>query len=266
MKMRIDQALVEKGLVPSKTKAQEMIELGQVHFKIASHKPFVKCTKASQQVDADSVEIQISSENLLKYVSRAGFKLESALKHLNLDVKNFHVLDVGQSTGGFTDCLLQHGAKHVVGIDVATDELAPQLKNDPRVASLTGINAKNLDQSLVKEPALELNRFDLVVVDVSFISVHKVMPGLLKFLRKGGHLLALIKPQFEVGSVNMPVTGAEKIIDKKGVVTSKAALAKIQDDVTKLACELGLLQIQYFASELKGRDGNQEYFLYGTKQ
>lgn len=254
MKKRLDQLLVDKGLAPSKTKAQEMIEGGQVLLKLRANNTTITAQKPSLQVDEANTEISLAEENILKYVSRSGFKLEGALKHLKLNVKNFYALDIGQSTGGFTDCLLQAGAKSVVGVDVAKNELAEKLRNDPRVTMLTEINARNLHQQNIKD--LNKNHFDLIVVDVSFISITKILPGLLVFLRPHGHLLALVKPQFEVGSVNL---------NKKGVVKSLEALSKVQDEITSLAQQLGLLQIVYFAAELKGRDGNQEYFIYGTK-
>lgn len=245
MKTRLDQLLVDQSLAPSKTKAQEMILAGQVTLNAKITK------KPGLMVDPVKFEIKISKQNLLKYVSRAGFKLEGAIKYLQLDVKGFCVLDIGQSTGGFTDCLLQHGASYVVGVDVAKGELAKSLVNHPKVMSLTGINARDLSEKNISQ--IKSRIFDLVVVDVSFISLHKILPGLVELLGPKGHLLALVKPQFEVGSVNL---------NKKGIVKSAAALENIAEAITSLARSLGLLQIDFFASELKGRDGNQEYFIY----
>ncbi len=255
MKKRLDQWLVDKGLAPSKTKAQEMIEAGQVTLIDARTALRSQAKKPAQSVDENKHEVQIAQQNILKYVSRAGFKLEGALKRTKLQVKGLEVLDVGQSTGGFTDCLLQNGAKHVTGLDVATDELAESLRHHPQVTSLTGINAKNLSQ---KTPAGLKNKvFDLVVIDVSFISIEKILPQVLPFLRRHGHVLSLIKPQFEVGAKNL---------NKSGLVKSPAAVTELQEKITELAKNLALNNIEYFAAEMKGRDGNQEYFLYAQKK
>lgn len=259
MKTRLDQLLVDKSLAPSKTKAQEMILSGQVTLvsgEGGSASATVRVAKKpSQLIDATKVNIVISKNNLLKYVSRAGFKLDGALKRLNLDVSGFNVLDVGQSTGGFTDCLLQRGAAFVVGVDVAKGELAKSLIKHPQVVSLTGINARDLSKK--KLPQLKGKAFDLAVVDVSFISLDKILPGLIELIRSKGHLLALVKPQFEVGSVNL---------SKKGIPKSPMVIEKAKEAITDLARRLGLLQIDFFTSELKGRDGNQEYFIYGKKK
>lgn len=252
MKKRLDQHLVDLGLCPSKTKAQEMIEAGQVSLQIGDLPPTL-AKKSSQSVDISKTKIHIAQNNVLKYVSRAGFKLEGALEDLDLDVLGIRVLDVGQSTGGFTDCLLQKGARHVTGVDVATDELAQGLVGDPRVTALTGINARDLRRC----ESLQGLKFDLIVVDVSFISLEKILPELVPYLSLGGRLLALVKPQFEVGSAN---------INKKGVVKSTEAIMLVEKKLVGLANFLELVGIRYFPARIKGRDGNQEFFLYAEKK
>lgn len=267
MKKRLDQLLVDKGLAPSKTKAQEMIERGEVYLKPIHNQPLTArqlvaknaiptvAKKPAQMVDENLVAVTINEQNLLKYVSRAGFKLEAALRQMNLSVDNLRALDIGQSTGGFTDCLLQHGCKHVVGVDVATDELHPSLRNHSRITPILGVNAREIQS--IKHVELAPNTFDLVVMDISFISIKMILPVVVSFLRSGGFILALVKPQFEVGSVNL---------SKKGIVKSLQTLANVQESVVDLAQKLGFVHIQYFPSQLKGRDGNQEFFLYGVKK
>lgn len=251
MKKRLDQHLVDQGLAPSKTKAQELIESDQIEVFIKKRKVFP--LKSAQQVDPNDTLVQLKPENLLKYVSRAGFKLEGALHHMKLSPKGLAYLDVGQSTGGFTDCLLQHGAKHVTGVDIADDQLAEQFRAHPKVKAHFGVHARDLKsfQPLVGQS------FDGVVIDVSFISLAKILEPAVHFLKSGGYMLALLKPQFEVGSVNL---------DKKGVVKSKEAVTKAIQNILQQCTSLDLVDTQFFPSNMKGRDGNQEYFIYAVKK
>jgi 23S rRNA (cytidine1920-2'-O)/16S rRNA (cytidine1409-2'-O)-methyltransferase len=266
MKKRLDQHLVDAGFAPSKTKAQEMIEAGQVFLivqksgesnslndneKPQSQKKSAK--KPSQQIDSEKIRIEIAEENILKFASRSGFKLEGLLDDLNLNVKNLKILDVGQSTGGFTDCVLQRGAAFVTGIDIGKNELAKRLAQDARVQAITGINIKDI--RTVLDP--KTSQFSMIVVDLSFISIEKVLSHLMPYLKNQGELVALVKPQFEVGSVNL---------DKKGIVKSPQCLTQLEQRIKKLAKELELVGIQYIAAKMKGRDGNQEFFLYGKKK
>lgn len=254
MKKRLDHHLVDSGLAPSKTKAQEMIMSNQVELVTCvdgQERVTVAC-KPAQRILPEKIEVRLKKNNLLKYVSRAGFKLEGALDHLRLDVSGMKALDVGQSTGGFTDCLLQRGALHVTGVDVAENELAQSLVSDPRVTFLPKINARELS----KEKRLHHQTFDLVVMDVSFISLGHILPEVTEYMKPSGRLLCLVKPQFEVGGVN---------ISKKGIVKSAEAVAEVEKKLRSMALSLELVGIQYFPAKIKGRDGNQEFFLYGEK-
>lgn len=253
MKKRLDQHLVDQGLAPSKTKAQEMIELGQVTLKHRKSEEVELAKKAAQIIDSAHYEIHIAPDNLLKFVSRSGFKLEAALRHIQLDVHGMSSLDLGQSTGGFTDCLLQYGAAHVTGVDVARSELAERLVNDSRVTAFVETNARELSEN----PDFKNKIFDIVVIDVSFISLKIVLPEGLNFLKSGGHLLALVKPQFEVGSAN---------IGKGGIVKNASVIKDLEKNMLQFAATAGLIETQYFAAQIKGRDGNQEFFIYGKKK
>ena len=246
MKKRLDQHLVDIGLAPSRAKAQELIEAEQVTL----NGRIVK--KASLLVDAASATPILAEKNALKFVSRSGFKLENVIQKLNLDVSGMRALDVGQSTGGFTDCLLQYGADQVVGVDVADNQLAEKLRHHPRVQPHFHINARELTQHKVQLGG----DFDLVAIDVSFISLEKVLPEVIPFLKAKATLLALIKPQFEVGSVNL---------DKRGVVKSSVDLNKSVDKLVEFAQNLGLGEIQTHIATPRGKDGNQEFFLHAKK-
>ncbi|HEY6660553.1 MAG TPA: TlyA family RNA methyltransferase, partial [Pyrinomonadaceae bacterium] len=185
---RIDKLLVERGLAESRTKAQAMIMAGVVLVNDQ------RVEKPSHQFDTNSsIRIKGGDDPSTRYVGRGGLKLEAALREFQLDVTGFTCLDVGASTGGFTDCLLQHGAKRVVAIDVGHNQIDWRLRNEPRVEVREGINARHL------QPQDFQGRFDLVVIDVSFISVTKVLPAIVPLVIDGGSIVTLIKPQFEVG-------------------------------------------------------------------
>lgn len=234
-----------------------MIELGQVFVTNTKTCKIIPVKKPGQMMSPKEIQIELKKENLLKYVSRSGFKLEGALDHLDQahkwDYKKWQALDVGQSTGGFTDCLLQRGILHVTGIDVATQELAQSLVGHPKVTTWTQLNVRELD----KHPAFQNVFFELIVVDVSFISLDKVLPVLMGSLKANGRLLALVKPQFEVGSAN---------IGKNGVVKNLKIIIELEEKMLQLAKQIGLIDTLYFKSTIKGRDGNQEFFLYGKKK
>lgn len=255
MKKRIDHILVECGFVPSRAKAHELIERESVRLdnKIIKNKSL---NLDASDLEALSQRIKITENDLLKYVSRGGLKLESALKHLKLSVRDWNCLDVGASTGGFSDCLLKSGASSVLAVDVGHKQLDPRLLKVPNFISIEGLHLKdmNTDRNFIKAAKQE---FDLVVSDLSFISILKALEHLIPRLKSGGHLLVLIKPQFEVGSVNL---------NKHGIVKNEAAVQKALEDIKVFAIDLGLQNIEIFASGLVGRDGNQEYFMYAKKQ
>ena len=240
--MRADVLLVERGLAPSRTAAQRLIAAGHVFAREGAVK--LALTKPSANVH-DDVQLEIEASELDRFVSRGGLKLDSALNHIALDVKNFQCLDVGQSTGGFTDCLLQRGVAHVVGVDVGHDQLHATIRGDTRVTCIEGVNARTLQD--VGEP------FDLIVADVSFISLTKVLPQWPALLREGGHVLSLVKPQFEVGADNLA---------RGGIVRDESLYAVVEKTIRKSCIDAGLIVLDYFDSSITGGDGNREFFIY----
>lgn len=237
-KQRLDKLMVERGLVPSREKAQALIMAGQV--VVGDH----AVDKAGQQVPADA-EIRIKGE-LLPYVSRGGLKLKKALDEFGIDVTGLVVLDVGASTGGFTDCLLQAGARRVIAVDVGYGQLAWKLQRDERVVSLEKTNIRYLTpEQLGAVP-------DMAVIDASFISLTKVLPATVRLVRPGGRIIALIKPQFEVGRGE---------VGKGGIVRDPASHAKAVDGVREAAQEMGLEVAGVCDSPITGADGNREFLI-----
>ncbi|MGZ5278927.1 MAG: TlyA family RNA methyltransferase [Pseudobdellovibrionaceae bacterium] len=249
MKKRLDLQLVELGLAPSRTRAQDLIKTGSV---LVDGKP----AKASSQIVEENSKIEIQDSELNKYVSRGGLKLEGALDKIQLSVHGLAILDVGISTGGFTDCLLKRGAQQVVGVDVGHDQLHPSLRQEPRLILIEGVNARELDQNeqvLQNKPA---SGWPLIVVDVSFISLSLILPALKVTLQKGGHLLALVKPQFEVGPEGL---------GKGGVVKNPILYAQVEEKIRQKCLELDLTVRDYLESPIEGKDGNREFFVFAQK-
>ncbi|MCX8097443.1 MAG: TlyA family RNA methyltransferase [Casimicrobiaceae bacterium] len=244
---RADVALVERGLAASRTLARRLIEGGHVHMLCGGQRRSV--TRPSEVVPAEA-RLEVDSAPILDYVSRGGLKLAGALAHLKLDVGGLRCLDVGQSTGGFTDCLLAHGAAQVVGIDVGHGQLHPKLACDPRVIAYEGIHARNLPPELAPGP------FDLIVADVSFISLTQVLPICPGRLAPDGRVLALVKPQFEVG---------RSALGKGGIVRDPARFDEVRQRVCSAAQGLGFDILDYFPSPIAGGDGNREFFLYAQR-
>ncbi len=245
---RVDKLLVELGLVPSRTLARRLVESGKVEVWHAGL--WQKVQKVAERWSTGS-RFRIAEADETRFVSRAGLKLEGALKKTGLDVIGMHALDVGQSTGGFTDCLLQHGAKHVTGVDVGREQLVPQLRAHAQVTCHEGVNARELDRYLAGEC------FDVAVMDVSFISQTLILPALVPLLRPGGHLFSLVKPQFEVGPEG---------IGKGGLVKNSALYATVEQTISARVEVLGLHVDAWFESAIKGGDGNTEFFVYATKR
>lgn len=245
--MRLDQFLVQFKNIESRTKAQDLILSKNI---IVNGKVI---EKSSFDV-TESDKIEINNNDLLKYVSRAGLKLESALMQLSLNVENKIVLDIGQSTGGFTDCCLQQGAQKVVGFDVGEQQLHEKVKSNPKVTFFEKLNVKNLlsNQNFLK--AVPNDGFDLIVCDVSFISLTQVVSHVVQFLKPNGEYLFLVKPQFECG---------QKYLDKNGIVKNKNVYIKIESDMKELFQKNFGNVIGYFESGLSGKDGNLEFFIYG---
>lgn len=249
---RLDKQLVARGLASTRTQAQRMIETGRVSLK--QNDVWQLQTKPGAKVAAEAL-LQVAPSDDDQYVSRGGLKLQGALEHTGLSPRGWRALDVGQSTGGFTDCLLQAGADKVVGVDVGRDQLVPALREDSRVVFFEGINARQLpeDRRVTEAGA---SGFDLAVMDVSFISQTLILPGLPRLLKPGGHLLSLVKPQFEVGK-----TG----IGKGGIVRDTSLYAEVQQRIEAVCSDQGLELRDYFASPIKGGDGNREFFVWAQK-
>ena len=236
---RIDRLLVERGLAPTRTRAQALVMAGVVLVNEQ------RVEKPSEMFAPDaSIRVRGAADPAARYVGRGGLKLEAALKHFTLDVTGFVCLDVGASTGGFTDCLLQHGARRVVAVDVGHNQLDYRLRTDPRVEVREGVNARYL------QPADFAESFDLIVMDVSFISATKVLPALVPLLNAEGRIVLLIKPQFEVGR------GA---VGKGGIVTDRAEHARVVAEVNDAARALGLAVRGVIESPITGADGNREF-------
>ncbi|MFN8638148.1 MAG: TlyA family RNA methyltransferase [Dehalococcoidia bacterium] len=236
--MRLDQALVERGLAPTRERARALILAREIEVdgEVA--------LRAAAPVGADS-ELRVRSAQ--RYVSRGGEKLEGALVGTGIDVRGRRCLDVGASTGGFTDCLLQHGAAHVTAVDVGYGQLATALREDPRVTVLERTNARALG------PLEE--SVDLVTIDVSFISITTVLPAILESVRPGGDVLAMVKPQFEAGREQIERGGG-------GVIRDPLVHASTVADVAVWAIHRGLRVRGVVRSPLLGPKGNREFFLW----
>ncbi len=248
MKLRLDKLLVDRGLVASRERAQALIIAGKVLVNEQ------KIDKAGTQV-VDDVPVRLLGEDL-KYVSRGGLKLEHAVEHWNLDVNGKVCLDVGASTGGFTDCLLQHGASRVIAVDTGYGQMDFKLRQDPRVRLLEKTNARYLTKKMIGEPV------DLIVVDVAFISATLVLPPLVSAAfptpveeRRGRRLIVLVKPQFEAG---------REFVGKGGIVRHEAAqLASVERVKTSLQ-QLGCSEFEVIDSPILGAEGNREFLVLGV--
>ena len=264
--MRADQLLVVRGLASTRSQAQRLIADG---VRWRKNEVWKTVTKNGDDIP-DDAPIELLNDAEARYVSRGGLKLEAALKQVGLVVTGLACLDVGQSTGGFTDCLLKHGAASVVGVDVGSAQLHPSLRADPRVLCVEGVNARSLDASDLIAAYEESTRaggafdveeggesefapeFDLIVADLSFISQTLVLPAVVPLLKAGGTLLTLVKPQFELqpGQVG------------KGGIVKDAAFYPLIEQRLRDACEaLGLTVTAWFDSPIEGGDGNREFFI-----
>ena len=241
-KERADQLLASQGLVESREKAKRLIMAGKVHYLDRGQKTPV--TKPGQQFLPDT-EFVVPDDD--RFVSRGAYKLLTAIEEFALDFTGLVGLDAGASTGGFTDCLLQHGAVRVYAVDVGYGQLHEKLRQDERVVNLERTNLRHAEPDLIPEPV------DVVVADVSFISLTKVLPACMQFLKPGGLVVALIKPQFEVGPGQTD----------KGVVRDEGLRQGAVDTVTAFcANELGLAIRGVVPSKILGPKGNQEYMAY----
>jgi 23S rRNA (cytidine1920-2'-O)/16S rRNA (cytidine1409-2'-O)-methyltransferase len=243
---RIDKLLVERGLAESRARAQALVMAGLVLVgERRVEKPSETCAP-----DAP-VRVRGAEDPAARYVGRGGLKLAAALDAFGLDARDAVCLDVGASTGGFTDCLLQRGARHVTAVDVGHNQIDWRLRSDPRVEVREGVNARHL------APEDFASAFDLVVMDVSFISATKVMPALAPLIKDGGSLVVLVKPQFEVGRGE---------VGKGGVVRDPAQHARVVEEVNGAARALGLAVRGVIDSPILGAEGNKEFLaLYGRE-
>ncbi|KAA3650667.1 MAG: TlyA family RNA methyltransferase [Proteobacteria bacterium] len=241
---RVDSLLVARGLAPSRTAAQRMIADGRVRV---DDQPVAKASLALPD-DAALVVVPDADD---RYVSRGGLKLAGALNRLGWPVHGRVALDVGQSTGGFTDCLLQAGATRVVGVEVGHDQLHSRLQHDARITCLEGVNARHLTPAELGE-AMPAGGFDLLVCDASFISLTLLLPQWPALLAPGGRVISLVKPQFEVGRDGLA---------KGGIVRDDSLYPGVEARIRTAAEAAGLTVDDYFDSPITGGDGNREFFL-----
>jgi 23S rRNA (cytidine1920-2'-O)/16S rRNA (cytidine1409-2'-O)-methyltransferase len=238
-KKRLDQLLVEREFLLSRQRARGIIMAGLVTVD-------GKRVEKPGHLVNPSASIELTGPDH-PYVSRGGIKLEAALREFSIDVRGLTILDVGASTGGFTDCLLQHGAKRVFALDVGYGQLAWSLRNDPRVIVLERTNIRHLPPSEITE------YLDGAVIDTSFISLKIVVPATLKHLGKGSFILALIKPQFEAG---------KGMVAKGGLVRDEGLHKRIVNDLSTFFSKRDLAVCGTFESPIMGAKGNREFFIY----
>lgn len=284
--MRIDQLLVQRQLASTRSQAQRLIAGG---VEWLQNDAWRRVAKNGDEVPLDA-PLRLLDDSEARYVSRGGLKLEAALKKIGLNVTGLACLDVGQSTGGFTDCLLQHGAASVVGVDVGSAQLHPTLRADPRVLCVEKVNARSLsasdliaayahstgaegqfdsyseddeddeDDEHADEDDVSVGEFtpafDLVVGDLSFISQTLVLPAVVPFLKPGGTLLTLVKPQFELQPGQ---------VGKGGIVKDASFYPLIEQRLRDACADLGLTVTAWFDSPIDGGDGNREFFIGARK-
>ena len=241
--MRADQLLVQRGMAPTRSAAQRLIATGAVRWRTTAG--WRVPSKAGEDLPSEA-DVEITDDAELRFVSRGGLKLDGALAHLHIDVAGMTCLDVGQSTGGFTDALLQRGATRVVGVDVGHGQIHPKLATDPRVTALEGVNARHLEAA-----QLPFARFDLIVGDLSFISLALVLPALVPFA--AGELLLLVKPQFELQPVDIGASGQVRDAGAYGHVEAKLRIACAGN---------GFDVLGWLDSATPGSEGAREFFLH----
>ncbi len=242
-KIRLDMAVLERGLSESRAKAGALIMAGQVYVNGQ------KATKAGLTVkEIDKIEVRGEK---MPFVSRGGYKLDKAVKAFHLQLQDCVCMDIGASTGGFSDCMLQNGAKKVYAVDVGYGQLAWKLRTDARVVNMERTNFRYLTTEDIAE------QLDFASVDVSFISLKIILPVLFALLREGGEAVCLIKPQFEAGKEN---------VGKKGVVRDPSVHTEVVKTVTQFAFETGFSVLHLSFSPIKGPEGNIEYLMHIKKE
>ncbi len=241
-KERLDKILLDKGLVKSRERARALIMEGKVLVNRE------RITKAGAMINTDS-DIFLS-EGDIQYVSRGGLKLEAALDFFHIDPAGKNIMDIGCSTGGFTDCVLKKGAARVYAVDVGYGQFDWSLRHDPRIVLLEKTNVRYLEKESIPD------FIDIVLIDVSFISLLKVLPKALEFLKDDGGVLALVKPQFEVG---------KGMVGKGGIIRDESKRMSVLEKIRSGAEQIGLGAVGLFESPVHGRKGNIEYFIYLRK-
>ena len=268
---RLDQVLVTQGLADSRAHAQRLI--GDARVRWHNGREWQTLKKAAYELD-DTALLELKASDTDKYVSRAGMKLAGALTHTQLSVKGYKALDLGTSTGGFADCLLQNGAAHVVGIDVGHGQLHPKLQAETRLTLFENLNARHLDAEVlaerwddwaheagVSDSTPITHDFDLAVADLSFISLTKILPIFAEhahsLLKPQGHILMLVKPQFELDA---------EALSKAGIVKDPARYNEVQSNIIQACLAQNLTVLDYFESPITGTDGNREFFVFAQFQ
>ena len=271
--MRADQLLLERGLAASRSQAQRLIAAG-VRWRLQAASAWLQVKKNSEDLPLGA-ELELLDASEAAFVSRGGLKLQGALAATGMAVKGKNCLDVGQSTGGFTDCLLQAGAAHVLGVDVGHGQLHPRLAQHPQVMALEGLNARELSAEVLIAAQADLTPenaknsmknaldvaplqtgFDLVVGDLSFISLALVLPRLAPLLAADGQLLMLVKPQFELQPAD---------IGKGGIVRDSAKYAQVEAKIRAACAACGLAVRGWLDSPITGGDGNREFFVWAVR-
>lgn len=248
--MRADLLLVKQNLAPTRTRAQDLIKAGQVIALVAGGKKPV--TKSSEDFAEDTI-FEVAEGFANEFVSRAGHKIKGAAEILNLSFKDKDCLDVGVSTGGFSEYLLKNGARSVLGIDVGQDQTHADIRNHPKFKLLEKTNARSLDQNQQFQKQVPESGFDFICMDVSFISVRLILPQLWPIFKNSGELLVLIKPQFELGP---------DALNENGVVEDESLYQGLEKTMIQFAESLNFKVKKYFSSSIEGKDGNKEFFLF----
>ena len=246
--MRADQLLVERGLAATRSQAQRLIAAG-VRWRLGQQ-AWAQIEK-NGAVLPEGCELLLQDDAETRFVSRGGLKLEGALQQTGLNPQGLVCLDVGQSTGGFTDCLLQHGAAQVWGVDVGHGQLHPRLANDVRVQVIEKVNARAMTPELLGVPG-----FDFIVADLSFISLTLVLPAIANLMKPQASALLLIKPQFELQAQDL---------GKGGVVKNPALYSQVEQRLRQACQTLNLDAVQWLPSPITGGDGNKEFFIHARR-
>ncbi len=251
--MRADQLIVTRGLAPTRSAARRLIACGAAQWLAASG--WTNCSKAGEDLAIDA-QLRVTDDAELRWVSRGGLKLDAALAHVGLAVTGLACLDAGQGTGGFTDVLLARGAARVVGFDVGHGQLHERLRGDSRVVALERLHVRELDGSALAAH-VPPGGFDLIVADLSFISLAGALAHLAPWFKPGGDALLLAKPQFEVGRAH---------VGKGGLVRGATQLARVETIFREACAGVQWRVRDYFASAVTGGDGNAEFFVWAAAE